>query len=47
MFGSRTEVQRCSLQGLRVPSRPSRVTDQPSGWASHEIFNLKYEINDN
>ena len=47
MFGSRTEVQQWSLRGLRVPIRPSRVTDQPRGRESHEIFNLKYEINDN
>ena len=32
--------------GLRVPKGPSRVTDQPSGWASHK-FLPEYEINDN
>ena len=40
-------LQQCSLQGLRVPEGPSRVTDQPDGWTSHKFFPPEYEINDN
>ena len=44
MFDCRTEVQQCSLRGLRVPKGPLRVTDQPNGW---KFLPPEYEINDN
>ena len=40
-------MQQCSLRGLRVLTGPPRVTNQPNGSNSHEIFATEYEINDN